>query len=192
MPTIILLNGAGSVGKSSVARALQAITAEPFLHVEMDAFLGMMPERLWDHPDGVIFDAMQQRGKPRVTVRSGPVADRTLRGMRRAIAAMAREGNNLIVDDVLLGDELADYADLLADHTLRVVGLFAPLNVLEERERRRGDRRLGLSRAQYDCVHLGKRYDLQLDTSVATPAECARMICDRFGLQDGTPCQPRS
>ena len=33
---IVLLNGVGSVGKSSIARALQAIAREPFLHVRMD------------------------------------------------------------------------------------------------------------------------------------------------------------
>ncbi|MGH6929884.1 MAG: phosphotransferase-like protein, partial [Dongiaceae bacterium] len=32
---IVLLNGAGSVGKSSIARALQTIATEPFLHVQM-------------------------------------------------------------------------------------------------------------------------------------------------------------
>ena len=35
---IIILNGVGSAGKSSIARALQAITAKPFLYVAMDAF----------------------------------------------------------------------------------------------------------------------------------------------------------
>ncbi|MDE1996547.1 MAG: chloramphenicol phosphotransferase, partial [Rhizobiaceae bacterium] len=36
MAKILLLNGVGSAGKSSIARALQAIAAEPFLHVQMD------------------------------------------------------------------------------------------------------------------------------------------------------------
>ncbi|MGN6146630.1 MAG: phosphotransferase-like protein, partial [Mesorhizobium sp.] len=36
MTTILLLNGVGSAGKGSIARALQAITREPFLHVQMD------------------------------------------------------------------------------------------------------------------------------------------------------------
>lgn len=182
MATIILLNGVGSVGKSSIARALQTITQEPLLHVEMDAFLNMMPERFWDHPDGLIFETVQQDGKPSIVIRSGPVAERTLRGMRRAVAAMAREGNNLIVDEVLVGDEMADYAALLGGFALHVVGLFAPLHVLEEREQARGDRLIGLARWQYDRVHRGKRYDLELDTSKATPMECAQAIKRAFAL----------
>jgi len=180
--TVILLNGVGSAGKSSIAKALQTITAEPFLHVAMDAFLDMMPARYWDHPDGLVFETAQQDGKPSVVIRSGPVADRTLRGMRQSIAAMARAGNNLIVDDVLLENEMADYASLLADVTLHAVGVFAPLDVLEARERERGDRLIGLARWQYGRVHHGKRYALELDTSNATPLECAALIKQRFGL----------
>jgi chloramphenicol 3-O phosphotransferase len=179
---IILLNGAGSVGKSSIAKALQMIAAAPFLHVEMDAFITMMPEVYWDHPDGLTFETVQEDGKPSVVIRSGPVAERTFRGMRLAIAAMAQAGNNLIVDDVMLGDELAEYRDLLADFSLHVVGVFAPLDVLEARERARGDRLIGLARWQHDRVHQGKRYDLELDASAATPAECARRIKRHFGL----------
>jgi chloramphenicol 3-O phosphotransferase len=180
--TVILLNGAGSAGKSSIARALQAITAEPFLHVAMDAFLDMMPARCWDHPDGVTFETVQQDGKPSVVIRSGPVAERILRGMRCAVAAMAREGNNLIVDDVLIENEMAEYAALLADVTFRTVGVLAPLDVLEARERERGDRMIGLARWQYDRVHHGKRYDLELDSSKATPMECALLVKTKFGL----------
>ncbi len=182
MATIILLNGVGSVGKSSIAKALQKITREPFLHVEMDAFLNMMPERYWDHPDGLIFETVQQDGKPAVVIKSGPVAEQTFRGMRHAVAAMAREGSNLIVDDVMLENELAEYSALLAGCTLHAVGVFAPLDVLEARERERGDRLIGLARWQYDRVHQGKSYDLEIDTSIATPRECAERIKQTFGL----------
>ena len=182
LATIILLNGVGSGGKSSIAKALQTITAEPFLHVEMDAFLSMMPERFWDHRDGLTFETVQQDGKPAVVIKSGPVAERTFRGMRHAIAAMARQGNNLIVDDVMLEDEMTEYAALLSDFTLYVVGVFAPLDVLEARERQRADRLIGLARWQYDRAHRGKRYDLKLDTSTATPMDCAELIKKEFGL----------
>ncbi|HKP23974.1 MAG TPA: AAA family ATPase [Dongiaceae bacterium] len=182
MATVILLNGVGSAGKSSIAKALQTITAEPFLHVAMDAFLEMMPPRCWDHPDGITFETVQQDGKPSVVIHSGPAADRVLRGMRRSVVAMAREGNNLIVDDVVIADEMAEYAALLADVTFHTVGVFAPLDVLEARERERGDRLIGLARWQYGRVHRGKRYDLELDSSKAAPLECAERIKRAFKL----------
>ena len=95
---------------------------------------------------------------------------------------MARQGNNLIVDDVMLADEIAEYRVLLADFTLHAIGVLAPLDVLEQRERDRGDRRAGLARWQYDRVHRGKRYDLEIDAGNATPVECAERIRQHFGL----------
>jgi chloramphenicol 3-O phosphotransferase len=180
--TIILLNGVGSVGKSSIAKALQGITAEPFLHVAMDAFLDMMPERLFGHPDGITFETVHEDGKPSVVIREGPVSERTFRGMRHAIAAMAAEGNNLIVDDVMLGRANAEYTALLSGFQVFRVGVFAPLEVLEARERQRSDRMPGLARWQYHRVHQGVAYDLEIDTSSRKPLECAQAIKERFGL----------
>lgn len=178
---VVLLNGVGSVGKSSIARALQAIASRPFLHVQMDAFIEMLPKAYLDHPDGLTFRTIEQDGKPSVVISSGEVAGRAFHGMRRAIAAMAAEGNDLIVDDVLIGGA-GDYDRLLAGVAFYKVGVFAPLDVLEERERRRGDRMIGLARWQFDRVHKEIRYDLEVDASIATPEACAELIRERFGL----------
>lgn len=180
---IVLLNGVGSAGKGSIAKALQTITTACFLHVEMDAFLQMLPEASWGHPDGITFETVREDGKPSVVIKTGPVAERMLRGMRHAIAAMAAQGNNLIVDDVLLGSEKkAEYADLLSAFDVFLVGVFAPLEVLEARELQRGDRMIGLARWQYDRVHRDMEYDLEVDTNSATPMECANMIREKFRL----------
>lgn len=180
---IILLNGVGSSGKSSIAKALQQIASEPFLHVEMDAFIDMLPAASFNQPDGITFETAQQHGKPVVIIHVGPAAARAMRGMRHAIAAMAAEGNNLIVDDVMLGAEkAAAYAQLLRPFEVSRVGVFAPLNVLEARERQRGDRLIGLARWQYDRVHSGMDYDLEVDTAITSAMACAELIKQRFRL----------
>ncbi len=187
--TIVLLNGVGSVGKSSIAKALQKITTEPFLHVEMDAFLAMLPDTYQDHPDGLSFETTIEGGKPSVFVRTGPVAERAFGGMRRAIAAMANAGNNLIVDEVIFGNVTTEYGNALSEYRmflapfqLYLVGVHAPLEILEDRERRRGDRLVGLARWQCDHVHRGIAYDLEIDTGFASAAECALMFKERFNL----------
>ena len=179
---IVLLNGVGSAGKSSIARALQQITVEPYLHVEMDAFLEMLPEALQEDLPGFAFRTSWEDGKPSVAIEAGPVGRRAMQGMRHAIAAMARQGNNLIVDDVMLDGEMAEYRALLCDFELHCVGLFAPLDVLEARESERADRLPGLARWQFERVHRGIRYDLEVDTSRLTPTECAHRIRQRFRL----------
>ncbi|MCV3207842.1 chloramphenicol phosphotransferase [Mesorhizobium sp. YC-39] len=180
---IVLLNGVGSVGKSSIAKALQTITAEPFLHVQMDAFIAMLPEALQDNAAGFAYEAVgEDGGPPIVAINTGPVGARTLRGMRHAIAAMAEQGNNLIVDDVMCNGEMPEYLGLLSKFDLHLVGVFASLDILEGREIQRADRLPGLARWQYDRVHKGIDYDLEVDTSVLTPLECARRIQQRFQL----------
>lgn len=183
-PRVVILNGVGSVGKSSTARALQAITAEPFLHVAMDAFLDMLPEAMVGHPDGLVFEAGRDgEGRPAVAVRSGPTLDRAMRGMRHAVAAMAAQGNNLVVDDVMIQEgQDREYRALLSGFGVRLVGLFAPLDVLEARERGRGDREIGLARWQYERVHRGRAYDLEIDTTMTTPAQNAALIRSAFDL----------
>ncbi len=182
-PSVIILNGVGSVGKSSTARALQDLLAKPYLHVSMDAFVDMLPQRLFGHPDGMIFETILEQGSPSVVIRTGPVMARTMRGMRHAIAALAMQGNDLIVDDVMMQPADADaYRAVLTGTELRFVGLFAPLQVLEQRERARGDRELGLARWQFDRVHRGQAYDLEIETSGSTPEQNARRIREAFRL----------
>ncbi|WP_208446811.1 phosphotransferase-like protein [Burkholderia ambifaria] len=52
---ILLLNGAGSSGKTSLARALQTRLGSAFLHVQMDMFLDMLPARYMNDPAGYLF-----------------------------------------------------------------------------------------------------------------------------------------
>lgn len=188
-PTIIILNGVSSVGKSSICRALQAITADPFLYMEMDAYLAAMPPEYQDHPDGLSFQRDEVDGRPTILVKTGIVAERALSGMRHAAAAMAGQGNNLIIDEVFFGDRdngfcnpVAEYRRLLAPYTLKMVGVFAPLNVIETREAARGDRMIGMARWQFDQVHHGMRYDLEIDAGAASAADCAAEVKAAFTL----------
>ncbi|MEM8695003.1 MAG: AAA family ATPase [Pseudomonadota bacterium] len=177
-PKIIILNGVSSVGKSTLAKAVQAASRLPFLHVSLDAFLAMIPARLFDHPDGITFRTLKADGPSVTEVITGPVADRMLQGIPSTVAALAKAGNNVIVDDVFFrGGERQGYSGALADFDVAFVGLFAPLETIEARERARGDRNIGLARWQFDRVHAGQSYDLEIDTSEKSTAESARILC---------------
>ena len=156
---------------------------EPFLHVEMDAFLAMLPDRYWNDPEGMVFETLEEGGKPSVAIKTGPVVERVLAGMRHAIAAMAGQGNNLIVDDVIMAAEAEEYRRLLKGFDIMMIGVFAPLGVLEERERQRGDRMIGLARWQHERIHRGIAYDLKIDTAAASPQDCAVQIMTSLKLK---------
>jgi chloramphenicol 3-O phosphotransferase len=179
---IIILNGVGSAGKSAIAKALQGLTGDRFLHVQMDGFLEMMPEAGWGHPDWFALETREEEGRPSVEIRTGPLGLRLMRGMRRAIAALAGEGNDMIVDEVMEAPVQRDYETLLAGFDTAFIGVLAPLEVLEARERARGDRMIGLARRQFARIHKGMRYDFEVDTGLATALECAERIKARFGI----------
>lgn len=181
-PLILLLNGPGSAGKTTLARALQMQTREPFLHVAMDAFLEMQPPRHDNHPDTFFWTTTDDGGAPRTSFRTGPLGAALMRGYRKCITALAAEGWNVIADDVATAEDWADYRHRIAGFRLITIKVHAPLHILEARELARGDRMPGLARDQWQRVHAGIDYDFDVDTSVLSPEATARAICDQFDL----------
>jgi chloramphenicol 3-O phosphotransferase len=173
---VVVLNGPGSVGKGSVAAELQRVLPEPYLHVSMDAFLEMLPPDSYESPEGLQFEVHLEDGYPAVRAFCGPAAARALVGMRHAAGALAGAGNPLIIDDVAERSEIDDYRKILRPFEPLFIGLTAPLEVLEERERSRGDRMIGLARWQYQRVHQGIDYDHVFDTSQGSPRDIAMAI----------------
>ncbi len=167
--TIIILNGTSSSGKTSIVRALQDVLEEPYLEAGLDKFIWMLPERylerpLWDEVLGL-------------AVQAGECGHRLVAGMHQAIEALARCGNNVIADHVLVEDLWwQDCARRFSQLPAYLVGVRCPLEVLEQRERARCNRTLGQARAQYGAVHGLGVYDVEVDTSQSTPEECARQI----------------
>ncbi len=104
---------------------------------------------------------------------------RTWMGFHRAVAGMAAAGNNVVVDHVLSEPwRLDDCLGLFAPENVVLVGVRCPLPELEARERARGDRPLGLAARQIDQVHAHGVYDIECDTDLAGPSDCAQRIKD--------------
>ena len=188
---IILLNGTSSSGKTGIAKALQEILDDYYVHTGIDHYMERVPAKfhllsdgknpsateglLWVSPDG---------GKHISEIRIGPKAFRLYSGMYRAYAALAAVGNNIIIDDVIYDPRvLKEAVGILYPFKVLFVGVMCPLEIAEQREQERGDRSLGLVRAFYDLVHAHGIYDLEVDTSVLTSLECANQIKNR--LQNG-------
>ena len=183
--TVLLLSGAGSSGKTTLARQLQRVTRAPFLHVQMDTFLEMQPPRCDNHPDTFHWETLQEEGVPRTAFRTGPSGAALMRGFRQSIADLATEGWNVIADDVADAQDVADYRRRLDRHRFIAVKVFAPLGILETRERARGDRMIGLARDQWQRVHVGVDYDFEVDTGSLTVEAAAQEIIGRFDLKPG-------
>jgi chloramphenicol 3-O phosphotransferase len=171
--TILFINGASSSGKSSILKSLQDQLQDPFLDMGIDRFIFMLPRRYLNRPhwDDIL-------GKANKAGTAGMVL---FSGMHHAIAAAARQGNNVIADHVFVEKAwIEECTRLFAGMNAYLIGIRCPLEILEQRERDREDRTLGQARAQYDVVHRYTQYDLEVDTSILSTAQCAQRIMERL------------
>ena len=65
------------------------------------------------------------------------------------------------------------------------VQLFCELEELERRERARGDRRAGLARNQFHAVYAFEGFDLRIDSTRTSAAECAALLAKAIGRGPG-------
>jgi chloramphenicol 3-O phosphotransferase len=176
--TIIFLNGCTSSGKSSLAKALQETLPGLWLVSGIDQAIGMAPLRLHHHPDGFFFDA---DADGHVRLNFGGEGQALLAAHRRAAVALAQDGVNLILDEVLATPDMRWlWLEALEGCDVWFVGVHCELDELERREVARGDRRIGQARGQFGKVHEGMVYDIELDTTEGPIAVAARQITSRL------------
>ncbi len=175
-PTIILLVGTSSAGKTTLAKHLQDILPDHYLHFGIDDIFRMVSER-WG---GGLGDPLSYEGfrydrtdaPVSVTIRYGAIGQRILEGWHRAMAAFARAGNHLIIDDMLLDDfVLKDWMEQIGPLRPYVVKVTAEMDILEQREIRRGNES-GLARGHYNANDIPYA-DRIIETSAQLPAVCA-------------------
>jgi chloramphenicol 3-O phosphotransferase len=137
---VIVLNGVSSSGKSSIARALQAQFPDAWLTMRIDDLIAAMPEWIMTRVAGIAFE-------PDGRVRVGAEFARLEQAWMRGVAAMARAGAGVIVDDVWLSGAAsqARWRAALGDVATLWVGVHCDPAVLAERERARGDRIIGMA-----------------------------------------------
>jgi chloramphenicol 3-O phosphotransferase len=168
---VIVLNGGSSSGKSTLARSLQAVLPEPWLTFGVDDFVDALPASLMDSGEGISF-------APDGGVAVGPAFSALDAAWVAGIAAMARAGAHVIVDEVFLGGPHSQdrWRRALGDLPTLWVGVRCDPATAAAREAARGDRTPGMAALQAAAVHQGVTYDLQVDTTHATPATLARTI----------------
>jgi len=177
LPTVMVLNGPSSAGKTHLARMLQTILADPWLCLGVDALILAAPNPLLNDPEGLVFG-------PGGEVVPGPRFVRVEDAWMEGLAAMARAGANLILDEVFLSGAAgqARWRKVLAGLEVAWVGVRCDLEVAELREMARGDRGIGMARSQAAVVHDGVRYDVEVDTTRDDVIACAVRVADALGL----------
>ncbi|WP_175047893.1 chloramphenicol phosphotransferase CPT [Microlunatus speluncae] len=168
---VIVINGGSSSGKSTIIRALQDVLSDPWLTFGVDDFVDALPPRLTSGDGGIDIAADG-------TVGVGAVFMEQENLWMQGIGAMVRVGAKIIIDDVFLGGPHSQgrWRAALEGIDVLWVGIRCDPDVAEAREKGRGDRPVGMARQQAELVHRGVAYDLEVDSSVLTPAAAAEVI----------------
>lgn len=171
MSKIIDLNGPSSSGKTTIAKELQDSFSEPYLHIGIDKLIGFMPAKIndWQGGDAPLGFSWKrdtdQTGQTVYNIQTGPFAKKITRSLKDITVLLASQQYNLIIDDVAFGAiEVDEWKQALKGYHVLYVGVVTPLDVLEQREKSRGDRIKGSARSQYFKVHENVSYDLEIDT----------------------------
>lgn len=193
---IIYLNGPSSSGKTTLAKALQHAFEEPFLHIGIDKIIGWMPEKINDWAGGEAplgyswKKSIDASGNPIQELQAGPYAQKIGKTFQEVVLALAKMAHRIVIDDVSFGkQQLDEWKKTLEDFQVLWVGVNAPLAVLEQREKERGNRILGSARGQFYKVHVDASYDLEIDTHQASISENVEKI-KSLALHPSYPIEP--
>ena len=188
---IIILNGAPRSGKSSIVTVVQETFEGLWVNLGVDTFVRhVIPSR---YGPGMGLRPGGERPD------SEPLVVALYAAMYESIAAHSRLGLNVVVD---VGHHdgysqprhiLAESARRLAGLPVLFVGVRCPIEVIMERRKVpqpgresqyvRGtpqDPVPGPVRRWQDAVHVPGIYDVEVDTSLLTPEQCARAIHDQL------------
>jgi 8-oxo-dGTP pyrophosphatase MutT (NUDIX family) len=104
----------------------------------------------------------------------------------KIVKQLADNGFNVIVDEVNWEKkDLEDYAYKLKNHQVCFVNVYCKLPVMEEREKKRGDRQLGMARWQFTKMKdLNWECDLKIDNSQVSVLDNAKRILELINKGD--------
>ena len=190
---VLILNGGSSAGKTTLGRKLQSMLTGPWLLLGIDLFLWMLPAEMISSPEGIsVHEGVITRGSRFVDLYSA---------FQEAVATLARNGVDLILDEVTL-ESAADQARwdaALQGLDVLWVGVRCAPEIAASREVERGDRSWGTARQQATSVHESMEYDVEVDSGVLDLQEATNLIVDAIvhrwsiqiqGASGATPTLP--
>jgi len=159
---IILLNGSSSAGKSTLAKALQALIEkkrnEQYEIVSIDDFLKMTTEYVIYEDD--VYEI------------SGPLCEKVME--------VFSVSQGVIIDHVITSERIFDQLkETVSPNRLWMVHVTCPLEIIQKREQERKDRCPGSAEASYTYLYPKEGYDLTIDTHFMTTSECANKIFEK-------------
>lgn len=158
---VVLLNGASSSGKSTLAKFLQKYIKgnrkEEYVIISIDEFLNMtVDEPIYEDDVFEISPLLCQKA-----------------------LNILKSGQGVIIDHVITSERIyKQLTEILQEYKLIKVQTECPINELKRREKERKNRYVGSAEASYEYLYPKKGYDLTLNTLELSLEECSKRICE--------------
>jgi chloramphenicol 3-O phosphotransferase len=166
MSTIVVLNGTSSSGKTTLARAFQELAGSVFLNFSVDDIFFSLPQSALD----LIHAGQTIPNLPFIEIHTAYYA---------CVRELAALGRDLVIDNSITARAQAErLVAAVEGHRVLMVSVTCAAEVLEERERARGDRYPGLAAKQIATIDRWLEYDVRIDTSGGSPKAGAERIVE--------------
>jgi chloramphenicol 3-O phosphotransferase len=147
----------------------------------IDLFIWMLPPDMMNDVNGLsVHEGVIVRGDLFMSLYAG---------FQAAVAALARSGVNVLLDDLTL-DGIADqrrWNNALEGLNVLWVGVRCDPAIAAEREVRRKSRLPGIARYQAHSVHVGVIYDVEVDTGVLDLGQAMSVVTESMGRRWSIP-----
>ena len=172
--------------QTTLGRSLQSVLSDPWLLLGIDLLIWTLPPEMINDPEGLsVHEGVITRGQLFMSLYAG---------YQMAVAALARSGVNVLLDDLTLDgvDDQQRWNDALHGLDVMWVGVRCSPEIAAEREAGRGSRLPGIARHQAESVHEGVHYDCEVDTGVLDQVESVGVIAESLERRWSIPIPPRS
>jgi len=182
---VLFLNGGSSAGKTTLGRSLQPVLFDPWLLLGIDLLMWTLPPEMTNDPEGLsVREGVITRGELFMSLYAG---------YQMAVAALARSGVNVMLDDLTLDgvDDQQQWNAALLGLDVIWIGVRCAPEIAAEREAGRGSRVPGTARHQAESVHEGVRYDFEVDTGVLDRVQAMSVIAEWLERRWSIPISPQ-
>jgi len=177
----IILNGTSSSGKTTIANGFLKQYGSKFKYLSIDNHILFLIDKLSE-----LYPNIRDNTKEIKEAALKVLFPGFIYSFHDLIAAHLAVNQSIIVDHVLQEPEWRnDLFKKIEPFNTIMVGVFCPLDVIEERERKRGDRNIGTAKYQYEKVHIGCKYNLNIETNKMSQQDCiAKLIkyCEQLNM----------
>ena len=180
------MNGCASAGKSTLAKAIQELSEEKFLYVGIDTLFGALPKKIVgsdQKAEAGFRHVIDPKTGDLIEMKVSPYAGLVFSCLSKVVKLLADNGLNVIFDECNFVKKneteflINDYRNLLSEHKILMVGVKCDLKIMEQREKSRGDRVIGMAKIFYQNEkNFQFPYDLIVDTTSGSPFDNAQKI----------------